>query len=196
MRFAQLAIVVGLFSINSVQAEDEKKTTGDPKPQVKNAVSDEPMSIFNEEIRCFKFKIDHATITIEQAYAFNERYNVKGNPPIIGAFPDVATNSLCVIAPPEAETAIRKSLATWIIDLQGLPGSPLVFEKRTLKAEREGLLTDLAHLELALVESPDDKNKQTEIQARMDAFEAELAVIERQIQVVEKYLKRIEDGGN
>ncbi len=158
-----------------------------------------PMSIFNEEVKLFKFRIEHADVTEEEAAAFTVRYKVKGNPDILGAYPDPKTNSLCVIGPPEAEHAIRKSLAMWIIETQGIPGPALLLERRDLQSERKGLLVSMAYLELALVDAAQkvDPKEQTDakaiIQSRLDATHLEVEVLDKKLQIVDRYLKRMQD---
>lgn len=199
-------VVAGIvFSI--VRAEDiptssemgEAEPMGDLKmgsSQLPTAGSEEPMSIFNDEVRLFKFRIDHAIVDEETAAAFTVRYDVKENPPIIGAFPDAKTNALCVVGPPEAENAILRSLAKWIIEIQGIPGPPLWLTLRKLRGRRAEILADLANLEMALAEGVEklEKQQKDQVQDRLKAFQAELIRIEKQIEIGEKYLKRIQEA--
>jgi hypothetical protein len=109
-----------------------------PKSGVANA--ELSVSIFNDKLRRFKFRLEHTdVVTVEEAAAFMERYSSRDNPAIIGAYADPDANLLVVIGPPEAEQAIRNDLATAIIELQGIPGIPgngnLKIQKRTLQSQ-------------------------------------------------------------
>lgn len=161
-------------------------------PSEPPAASEEPMSIFNDEVRLFKFRMDHLNhhvADVEEAMAFMERYKGKDNPPIIGAFPDAKTNSLCVVGPPEAENAIRRVLAQSIIEVQGIFGPNLSTKLRKLRGERVEILTEMAVVEMVLVE---EKQKE-KIRDRLSAFQTELTRIEKQIEIGEKYLQRIQE---
>jgi hypothetical protein len=223
-----MAMLVLAFGLMVMQAKaDEPAGTTDvysatAETMEKSIDTEAPMSIYNDQLRCFKFKIDHAVVTVEEAAAFTVRYRANDNPEIIGAFPDDKTNSLCVIAAPEAEQAIRNSLATWIVELQGIPGSPLTLQLRELEADRAARLSDLAQLEMKLVETKigvnamkrnrkkmsgetlermDSAIQQNEamiqpLEERMESMELELAITEGKLRVANKYLKRISNHQN
>ncbi len=190
---ATLTLLVFATAFSFGQVKDEPQTAIAAKPSAEDV---KPMSIFNDEVRLFKFRIDHVTVTPEEAIAFTERYQVKGNPEIIGAYPDPETNALCVIGPPEAELAIRKSLARWTIEMQAFT-TPLTMEKRRLQGQRKDLLEDIGSLEIALVDAETGINKKATdaelLKERIAALESELAVVERKIQIANQYLKRINE---
>lgn len=174
-----------------VVSADKRNASADAEP---------PMSIFNDQLRRFKFRIDHAVVTHEEARAFMERYSTRGNPAIIGAYADADTNSLVVIGPPEAEQAIRKSLATWIVVLQDLnhaiDGPPLEIEQRKLMDDRSELIRTIAGVEVAKVKAAAAKDRRADdkvqrLDGALKALEAELQVVEQQIRILKKHLERL-----
>ena len=165
------------------------------------AVNEPSTSIFNDKLRRFRFKLEYTdVVTVEEAVAFMRRYSKRGNPEIIGAYPDADANLLVVIGPPEAEPAIRKSLATAIIEMQGIGGAgSLKVRKRKLQSRGRELIGNLAEIEALKVEllagktgNRDQKIKQ--LDDRLQYFEAELNVVKQQLQVVEKYMKRLNES--
>ncbi len=155
--------------------------------------SESPMPIFNEEIRRFIFQIEHTLVTSEVAQAFMVRYSNPENPDIIGAYADTKTNSLVVIGPPEAEAAIRKSLAVWMVETQAFVNPSLEVQKRQLQEERKTLLSEMAQIEVSLVDTTERKGEQAakKLQDHLAELENELRITERKIEVVIKYMKRL-----
>jgi hypothetical protein len=155
-----------------------------------------PVSIFNDQVRRFKFLLEHDVATVDTAEAFMHRYQRPDNPPIIGAYPDTETNSLVVIGPPEAEQAIRESLAQAIVDAQGQGSAmPLTMQLRILQHERTGLLEQMAELEVQEVAAAEEENgpsKAKQLADRRQMFEAKLKIAEQQIRIVRKYMARAE----
>lgn len=163
-----------------------------------SGATEPPMSIFDDKLRRFRFRLEHTdVVTVEEAQAFMVRYSKRGNPEIIGAYPDPDKNVLVVIGPPEAEQAIRKNLAVAIIETQGTPGGPgLKIKKRELLSRGRSLIADMAQIELLKVETAAAKDdsrdaKLKQLDARLLALKAELDVVEKQIQIVDKYLERL-----
>jgi hypothetical protein len=150
------------------------------------------MSIFNDELRRFQFQIEHTFVTNGFALAFMQRYSGSGNPAIIGAYADAKTNSLVVIGPPEAESAIRKSLAIWMVETLDVINQSLEVQKRELLDERKTWLAEMANIEVGLVDAAERKGEQAanELQARLESFEKELQITERKIEIVNKYIQR------
>jgi hypothetical protein len=178
------------------QSDRDSSVVTMPKHGTANA--DSSTSIFNDKIRCFKFRIEHAdVVTVEEAAVFMERYSKRGNPEIIGAYADPDANLLVVIGPPEAEQAIRNNLATAVIAMQGISlNGNLKIQKRTLQSQGRELIRDLAAIELVSVKlaAIEDENRDKKIKlldSQMHALGAELDVIEQQIQIIDKYLKRL-----
>ena len=205
MRFFILTaiLVLGRISDGSAFAEDPaiggpnsqaEKVGTEAQPPLANA-SEEPMPIFNEEIRRFKFQIEHTLVTSEVAQAFMVRYSNPENPDIIGAYADTKTNSLVVIGPPESEPAIRKSLATWMVEAGGLENPSLEVQKRQLHDDRALFLVEMAVIEIALVDATEGNREQAakELQDRLKAIEKELQITERKIEIVNKYMKRLNE---
>jgi hypothetical protein len=167
-------------------------------PKQGSANAEPPMSIFNDKLRRFKFRLEHTdVVTVEEAKVFMQRYSKRGNPEIIGAYADPDANLLVVIGPPEAEQAIRNYLATTIIELQGLPGNgSLKRQKRSLQSQGREIIRDLAQVEAFKVKlgnaKDEDRDKKIKlVDSQIQALGAELNVIEQQIQVIDKYLKRL-----
>jgi hypothetical protein len=155
-----------------------------------------PMSIFNSQLRRFKFLLEHDVATMETAEVFMLRYKRPNNPRIVGAYPDARTNSLVVAGPPESEQAIRETLAEWIIESGGLGQSPpLAMQLRVLHHERTQCLVQMAEIEVLKVKaerSAEDKSKAPQLAARLQSFADELETVERQIRVVRKYIDRLD----
>lgn len=179
--------------------------SGETKPQAQQVetgahpplanISEEPMSIFNEDVRRFKFQIEHTLVTNEVARAFMHHYSDSENPEIIGAYADSKANALVVIGPPESEPAIRKSLAVWTVETVGLGNPSLEVQKRQLHDDRALFLVEMAVIEIALVDATEGHREQgaKELQDRLKAIEKELQVTERKIEVVNKYIKRLDE---
>jgi hypothetical protein len=171
-------------------SEELQPTTVEKSPGGVPVVVDEPMSIFNHEVRRFCFAIEDLPVTVETAEEFMLLHQPRNEPEIIGALADSESNSLIVIGPPEAELPIRVTLAKWLVERQGAV-SPLNLQKRTLEFRRKELLCAMAGVEIQLVEAMSEK--ETQLRARLQAVEDELSIVEKQLQVVERYLLRIRD---
>jgi len=194
-----LALVCGI--VGWLQAENPAtesiaaaKKSEPAKAPERSINSEEPMSIFNEEIRRFKFKIERERVSLAMAKGVMERYFEDENPGVIGAYPDRLTNSLVFIAAPEAEPAIREALARRIINLLGIPDgppTPLEAQREYLQKLRKEQLAELATLECRRTEFDPEKDLEAveRIQLLLDDANEDLKVIERKIQIVEKYLK-------
>jgi hypothetical protein len=200
MRIFTLLAIAAWCGVLSGLTFAEEPAAGGLNPQVEGVggeskPSESPMSIFNEEIRRFKFQIEHTLVTNEVAQAFMVRYSNPENPDIIGAYADTNTNSLVVIGPPESEPAIRKSLATWMVETLEFVNPSLEVQKRQLQEERKTLLSEMAQIEVGMVDVAERKGEQAakELQDRLDAFEKELLITERKIEIVNKYMKRLSE---
>lgn len=163
---------------------------------------EEPVqSIFNEEVRCFRFRVEGEVVTPEYTRAFHVRYQQDDHPPILGAFPDREEDVIRVVGPPEAESAIRMTLARWKFELSGVPtdssaGSALELQRRELAAQRRSLIVDIGSVELARVEYDETDEKQRsqidQLDERIAALEVELAVVERKLAVIARTHARLE----
>lgn len=80
------------------QADDAPAAPADERDA--SADAEPPMSIFNDQLRQFKFRLDHTVVTPEVAHAFMQHYSHARNPEIIGAYADRESDSLVVIGPP------------------------------------------------------------------------------------------------
>lgn len=185
IRFSTLALVlvVAAFAVPSASAQQPM-----PPAAAQLADAERPMSIFNDKVRRFKFELEETLVTAELAEDFMISYQGRKQPAIIGAYADAETNSLVVISSPEAEEAVRVHLAGWMVSRQGLSTPPLKVQKRALEFRRRVLLEGMADLEVALVAV--DNAKAEQLQVRLATFKAELSVVERQIDVVNRYIER------
>ncbi|MDP6446526.1 MAG: sigma-70 family RNA polymerase sigma factor [Pirellulaceae bacterium] len=153
--------------------------------------------IYNEQLRRFKFHLEVMDVTAEMGEHFALVYKRPDNPEIVGAFPDPRTNSIVVIGPPEAEDAIRSTLARWQMESLGLmaPNS-LESSYEFLAQDRRRKIVTIAELEMEIAEldeSPEEqaKAKLEVARQRLAIFETELRVVERQMGVVVRNIKRL-----
>jgi hypothetical protein len=189
MRIALLILAGGILTV-MVKAEDQKTLA---VAETTAANSEEPMSIFNEEIRQFKFKMEHERVESGTGQFVMEHFSKYEIPGFIGAYPELHTNSVVFIAAPEAELAIRKALATRIIELSGIPVGvpmPLETQKEYLQKQRKEQLAELANLECELVGNEEEPKVVERYKLLLAESNKELEIIERKIQIVEKYIKR------
>lgn len=192
MRIALLILAGGMLTA-AVRAEDRKTLA---VAETTAANSEEPMSIFNEEIRAFKFKMEHELVEPETGRAIMEYLSKYEIPGFIGAYPELHTNSVVFIAAPEAEPAIRKALATRIIEHLGIPlglPMPLETQKQYLQKQRKDKLAELAEWECDLVGNEENPQAVERYQLLLDEARKELNIIERKIQIVEKYMKQTKE---
>ena len=190
-------VVVFSSLLTTAWSQEPGPGNGDGPIGGKAAADAEPAaSIFNDQLRRFKFELEDEVVTAETAEEFMVRYRRPDNPPILGAYPDTRSNALFVVGPPEAEQAIRECLAQSIVDSLGLSrGTPLAMQLRILQHERKGLLAIMADLEVQEVAAAAEENgpaKVRQLAARRQIFEDELKIIEQQIRVVRKYMARLE----
>jgi hypothetical protein len=192
-----VGLLVAAALLGGQGAAQEPSSLGGAQPKAKQAADTGPgESIFNDQLRRFKFLLEHEVATTETAEEFLIRYRRPENPPIIGAYPDAQTNALVVIGPPEAEQAIRECLAQRIADGLGIVGAPpLPMQLRLLQHQRTELLELMADLEVQEVGAASEENgpaKASQLADRRKIFEAELRIVEQQIRVVRKYMARVE----
>ena len=193
-----LMVVVSAVLAAPARSQEPDQPNLQLPPAAKQLVANaEPgASIFNDQVRRFKFLLEHDVATVEAAEAFIHRYQRPENAKIIGAYPDVQTNSLVVIGPPEAEQAIRETIAQLMVDAQGLGRAmPLAMQLRLLQHERTELLEQMAELEVQEVAAAEEENgpsKAKQLADRRQMFEAKLKVADQQIRIVRKYMARLE----
>jgi hypothetical protein len=183
-RFSILALVLlaAAFAASLSSSQERDRV---PPAAAQAADAERPMSIFNDKVRRFKFELEETLVTAEVAENFMLSYQGRKQPAIIGAYADAETNALVVISAPEAEEAIRVHLATWMVDRQGLSTPPLKVQKRTLEFRRKNVLEEMAQLEVQGVGV--DQAKAEQLHARLAIFKAQLDVVERQIEIVQRY---------
>jgi len=194
MRFSILAVVLVVMAVaaNPASSQQRGQSSYGAQPAAGQiADAERPMSIFNEQVRRFRFELEDTLVTSETAEGFMINHKARNQPEIIGAYPDSETNSLVVIGPPEAEHAIRVTLATWIVERQGLSPPPLKVQKRALEFRRKEVLQEMAALDIQSVGA--ESNKAAQLQARLQTFKDELNVVERKIEVVNRYIERLRE---
>ncbi len=190
MRFPILAAVLlaGYVVTSPCLSQDRAPKAVDQPRAAEQDASEQPMSVFNDKVRRFRFCLENTPVTAETAEEFMVKYQGREQTEIIGAYADTETNSLVVVGPPEAEHAIRVTLARWIVDRQGLSPAPLEARRRELDFRRQELLGEMADLEIQLVAAEESKAEQ--LKSRLQFFEDELRVVERQMEVVNRYIER------
>lgn len=189
MRFPILAaVLLAAYVVTPCLSQDRAPQAVDPPRAAEQDASERPMSVFNDKVRGFRFTLGDAPVTAATAQEFMVTYQGREQTEIIGAFADPATNSLVVVGPPEAEHAIRITLARWIVDRHGLSPAPLEARRRELDFRRQELLGEMADLEIQLVAAEESKAEQ--LKSRLQFFEDELRVVERQMEVVNRYIER------
>lgn len=189
MRFPILATVLFATAAgtNPCFSQVQERNAVDQSRAAEQDAAQQPMSVFNDKVRRFRFCLEDTPVTAETAQEFMVKYQGRDQTEIIGAYADPVTNSLVVVGPPEAEQAIRTTLAKWIVDRQGLSPAPLEARRRGLEFRRQELLGEMADLEIQLVPA---EGKAEQLKSRLQAFEDELRVVERQMEVVSRYIER------
>jgi hypothetical protein len=190
MRFLILAAVLlaTVAGTNPCFSQVREPNAVDQPRAAEQDAEERPMSVFNDKVRRFRFCLEGTPVTAETAEEFMVKYQGRDQTEIIGAYADTVTNSLVVVGPPEAEHAIRTTLAKWIVDRQGLSPAPIEARRRGLEFHRQELLGEMADLEIQKVAADGSKGEQ--LQVRLQTFEDELRVVERQLEVVTRYIER------
>lgn len=223
-------IVLSLCPVLLVLQGNATGQDGEESPHsetIQKLIGNDPgESIYNDELKRFKFRLEKINVrTAETAQEFWNLYKAangdadgsSSRPKLIGVWGDPPTNSIVIIGPPEAEQAIRESLARWESAQAGVAGSDDTLEIRKvyLERERRGLLRDLALLEVEIVategmpDTPELRKRRPDLleefevrkqklelfRGRAQEFEHELLVIERQLEVLEKHIRRRDGSG-
>lgn len=148
-------------------------------------------SIFSEQLKRFKFEFEDQLVSVEVVEEFLRRHEEHDEPKILGAYASAKSNALIVVGPPEAEAAIRMTLAKMFVLRQGASPAPLPMQQRTLEFRKRELLREMAELEVAMVAEPEARHAQ--FADRLKEYEADLEVVEKQLQIVAKYLARLQN---
>lgn len=158
------------------------------------AKAEAPASIFNERVRRYCFALEGALVTSDTAEAFVVHHQgAKDRPRIFGAYADDECNALVVVAPPEAEQAIRETLAQWLIASRGIELSPsLKGQRRALESRWRVVLGGMAEVEVQLVNTTGDRAQQ--LRDRLQLYETELTTLEKQLRVIDRYIARLAAG--
>lgn len=158
--------------------------------------------IYNDKLKRFKFRLEKIKIqsAAEAAQEFWNVYKDRGNPEITGVWADPRTNSLVIVGSPEADQAIRDSIARW----EGAQGGidfradgSLDAQLRELEQHRRGLITQATEIQLAILDEesqagPNAKKRVEERKQRLTEVERELRLVEKKIDVVRTNLKEVD----
>ena len=193
MRSWRLHAPVWLAAVLVVQAAGAQGPAL-PGPGKQTAKAEQPESIFNGQVRRYRFALEGRVVTPDVAEEFVVQYQRPGKarPPIVGAYADGERDALVVVARPEAEQAIRESLAEWIVASGGIESPSLKMQRRVLEARWRVIVSGMAEVEVQLIESSDDRAQQ--LKDRLRSFEGELTTLERQLQVIDRYIARLAAG--
>ena len=205
-------VVLSLSPVLLVLQGDATGQDGDQSPHseaIKKLIGTDPgESIYNDRLKRFKFRLEKIPVrTAETAKAFWHMYSSGDSddeasskrPKLIGAWGDPLTNSIVIIGPPEAEQAIRETLAEWESAVVGVSDADDTLEIRRvyLQRERRGLLREIALLEVEIVslneitDRPAVRDEKLKLfTERVRSLEQELHVIDRKLEVIEKNIRR------
>jgi hypothetical protein len=174
------------------QAGAQEQAAG-AAPQAEAASTEAPQPIFNGQLRRYRFALEGTLVTTDTAEAFVIQYQKGDRPRIFGAYPDDEHNALVVVAGPEAEQAIRENLAEWIIAGKGIElGPSLKGQRRAIEFRWRTLVCAMAEVEVELVSTTGERAQQ--LRERLRQYEAELTTVEKQLQVLDRYLARLAAG--
>ena len=161
---------------------------------------DDGVSIYNDELKRFKFQLEHIDVydVAEAGQKFWRRYIENGNPEIKGVWGDPRTNSLVIIAPPEAEQAIREAIARdESIAATGFdpgPSDALAHHQRRLTSEYNDLVEEIAEVQLQLIdvgsETNLDEDRLKELEQRHADKELEFKRVAEKLRIVVDGLSR------
>lgn len=157
-------------------------------------------SIYNEQLKRFKFRLERIQVTsaAEVAQEFVQLYRQRGNPPLKGVWGDPQTNSLVVVGPPEADQAIRDTIALWEGLLLGvdLDDESLESQQEKLRLRHRRALSQVASCRLEIIEAtaageePDGKQL-GELNERLETETEELELIEHKLRIIDESLQRL-----
>ncbi|MEM8669183.1 MAG: hypothetical protein AAGG48_16795 [Planctomycetota bacterium] len=160
---------------------------------------DDGMQIYNDRLKRFKFRLEHIDVydVAEAGQRFWRRYLAGDNPEITGVWGDPRTNSLVIIGPPEAEQAIREtlardeSLAATGFDPQ--PSDSLEDQQRRLAGVYNELLKDVAEIKLEIIDTKADlgPNAPTiaESSEKLAKKQGELQIVTEKLEVIAEALE-------
>ena len=158
-------------------------------------------SIYNDLLKRFKFRLEKIDVTneYEVAEVFWVYYRRHGNPQITAVWGDPRTNSIVVVGPPEADQAIRDTIAEWEgaqigIDLR--EDETLEAQQKRFERQRLSALEQVARRKLEIVDAesadhePDaERLKQLNLDLEKDLTELETA--ERKLKVIIEGMERL-----
>ena len=161
-------------------------------------------SIYNDQLNRFKFRLEKIVVTsaAEAGEEFWVRYRGRGNPQITGVWGDPRTNSLVVVGPPEADQAIRETIAEWEgsqIGIDMREDASLERQYRQLKNTRRTALEQVARRKLEIIEAQarekPDTDQLKELNRKLETEMEELELVERKLQVISDSIERLQGNG-
>ena len=140
------------------------------------------------------------TKPVQDAADFWLRYRGRGNPQLTSVLGDPRTNSLVIVGPPEADQAIRDTIAEWEgYHATGIPireDPSLEGQHRELQSKRRSALEQVVRCELEIIEAQSrkepDGDKLKELNRELETEKAELEIIERKLEVVSANIERLQ----
>lgn len=166
-----------------------------------NGASDAAESIYNERIRRFRFKLEKVKIEddVETAQMFYLRYTSPDRPPLKGVWGEVESNSIVILAPPEAEQDIRDELARWEGETIGIPLSTfdegtLEADLRQLEAERRYTIQKMSSIRVDIVELDVNSDSDTASKEKLKELSGQLSKLEKQLEQVDRKIQIVGDG--
>jgi len=158
--------------------------------------------IYNEHLKRFKFRLEKIAVTnpVQLAADFWLQYRGRGNPQLTSVLGDPRTNSLVIVGPPEADQAIRDTIAEWEgfhstgIDMR--EDASVEVQNRELQNKRRNALELVVQRELEIIEAqarkePDD-DELKELNRKLETEKAELEIIERKLDVISANIERLQ----
>lgn len=158
--------------------------------------------IYNDRLKRFKFRLEKIAVTepVQLAADFWLKYRGRGNPQLTSVLGDPRTNSLVIVGPPEADQAIRDTIAEWEgYHSTGIPireDPSLEGQHRELQNKRRNALEQVVQRELEIIEAQarkePDADEIEELQRKLETEKAELEIIERKLEVISASIKRLQ----
>lgn len=157
--------------------------------------------IYNDRLKRFKFRLEKIDVTDQYGIAeqFWLIYQGRGKPPITGVWGDPRTNSLVIVGPPEADQAIRDTLAEWEGATTGLEvrgDESLEAQHESVKQRHRNALEQVTKrkLEIINVEAAGEKadpERLKKLQLDLEQDMAELELLERMLKVIAESMQRL-----
>jgi hypothetical protein len=157
--------------------------------------------IYNDRLKRFKFQLERIDVANEYEIAeqFWLIYRGRGNPQITGVWGDPRTNSLVIVGPPDADQAIRETIAKWEGETLGIEVSEhetLEDQQKRFERFRRRVLEQIASRKLEIIdaeaggEKPDgERLKKLNLDLQKDM--AELEIVDRKLKVITESIQQL-----